>query len=99
MPEQQHGQHIEAHLEFLQQPDTDEARAAILNAHIEDHEYYLNHPDAHRNTSVTWEYPYGMRWAVGDILIDPLASAGLSDAGWIAFRYIRHVDEMSYEDS
>ena len=99
MPDQQHAQHIEAHLEFLQQPDTDEARAALLESHIEDHTYYLEHPDAHRNTSVKWESPYGMRWAVGDILIDPMASDGLADAGWIAFRYVRHIDDMIYDDS
>ena len=99
LADQNHRSHAEIHTRFLQQPDITDRQAEILTAHIADHEYFLNHPDAHRNTSVKWESPFGVRWQVGDILIDPMAADGLADAGWIAFRTVRHIDEILYDNT
>ena len=98
-PDQNHVQHIETHMRFLQQPDVTERQGEILQSHIDDHKYFLEHPNAHRNTSVKWESPYGVRWGVGDVLIDPLASDGIADAGWVAFRWVRHIDDVMYDQS
>jgi hypothetical protein len=99
MQDQNHVFHNETHTQFLQQPDITPRQAELLIAHMEDHTYFLEHPDAHRNTTVKWESPYGVRWGVGDVLIDPLASDGIADAGWVAFRWVRHVDDVIYDGS
>ena len=99
LQDQNHVAHIETHTNFLQQPDVTEQQAAILQLHIEDHQYYLEHSDPHRNTSIKWECPFGLHWNAGDVLIDPLAADGLHDARWIAFRTVRHIDEVLYDDA
>jgi len=99
MQEQNHVQHVETHTQFLQQPDLNPQAAAIIEEHIADHQYYLEHHDPHRNTSVKWESPFGLHWNAGDVLIDPLAADGLHDARWVAFRTVRHIDEVLYDDS
>lgn len=40
---------------------------------------------------------YAVHWKAGDIIIDPMASDGLRDAKWIAFRYVKHIDEIAYQ--
>ena len=97
--DQTHVQHIETHTRFLQQPDLSPQQQAILEQHITEHQYFLEHPDANRNTSVKWESPFGLHWRAGDIIIDPLASDGLYDARWVAFRTVRHIDDVLYDDS
>tara|TARA_A100001515_G_scaffold75275_2_gene59848 strand:- start:11178 stop:13277 length:2100 start_codon:yes stop_codon:yes gene_type:complete len=99
LQDQNHVAHIETHTNFLQQPDVTEQQAAILQLHIEDHQYYLDHSDPHRNTSIKWECPFGLHWNAGDVLIDPLAADGLHDARWVAFRTVRHIDEVLYDDA
>jgi len=97
MQNQNHPAHIEVHTQFLQQPNTTPERAAIIEAHIEDHNYFLDKADPDKNTTIKWESPYGIHWKAGDIIIDPMASDGLRDANWIAFRYVKHIDEISYQ--
>jgi len=97
--EQSHEEHIAVHTEFLQQPDLDPRFQAILESHIQDHQIILDRGDAGEHTSIKWEAPYGRRWNPGDFLMDPFASDGIHDAKWVAFRYVRHIDEMMADDS
>ena len=97
LQDQNHTAHIEAHTQFLQQPNTSPERAAILEAHVADHRYFIEQGSPDKNTTIKWESPYGVHWKAGDIIIDPMASDGLRDAKWVAFRYVKHIDEMVYQ--
>ena len=99
LPDQNHVAHIEAHTRFLQQPNTSPERAAILESHIKDHRHFLELSTPDKNTTIKWECPYAVHWKAGDIIIDPMASDGLRDAKWIAFRYVKHIDEIVYQGS
>ena len=98
-PEQNHEAHIDVHIAHLQQPDIGEESQFLLEQHIEGHKQLMERGDAGDHSSVKWEAPYGRRWNPGDFLVDPFASDGLNDARWVAFRYVRHIDEMMADDS
>lgn len=97
LQDQNHVAHIEAHTQFLQQPNTSPERAALLESHISDHRHFLEMDSPDKNTTIKWESPYAVHWKAGDIIIDPMASDGLRDAKWIAFRYVKHIDEIMYQ--
>ena len=96
---QNHEEHIGIHLQAIQQPDTTPQGQEFLEAHIQDHQRLLDKDNAGNHSSIKWEAPYGRRWSPGDFLIDPFATDGIHDARWIAFRYVRHIDEMMVDDS
>lgn len=70
-----------------------------LRAAYKDHQRLLDRGEPGEHASIKWEAPYGRRWNPGDFLIDPFASDGIHDARWVAFRYVRHIDEMMADDS
>ncbi len=89
-----HTEHIESHTQALQQPDlTDDAEAA-LNDHIDEHRLYLETPPADQNIDVKRNAPFGIRWNPEDFRIDGLATDGLRDARWIAFRVSKPLDQI-----
>ena len=96
---QDHETHIGTHVQYLQQPDLEPNVQEILEEHIKDHQRLLDRGEAGDHASIKWEAPYGQRWNPGDFLIDPFASDGIHDARWVAFRYVRHIDEMMADDS
>ena len=96
---QDHETHIGTHVQYLQQPDLEPNVQEILEEHIKDHQRLLDRGEAGDHASIKWEAPYGQRWNPGDFLIDPFASDGIHDARWVAFRYVRHIDEMMADES
>lgn len=84
---QDHAFHIATHESILEDPELDpDVANLIVLPHIERHKEYREGIQPAPSSRVKWQSPFGIRWNPGDFLLDPWASAGLSDARWIAFR-------------
>ena len=84
---QDHEEHIYGHLVLLETPNLPEEVESIVRDHVKMHEDLQrlgSQPEI--STTVQWEAPFGTRWQPDDYLQDPLATNGVKDARWIAFR-------------
>ena len=92
--EHDHVLHIEAHTQALQQPELDVGIIDNIQRHIERHDTIMNRAQPDQHTSIQWEAPFGIRWNPKDFIIDPLATDGLRDARWIAFRWQKPLEDV-----
>ena len=91
---QDHPYHIEHHTQTLQDPTISPEFKPLLEAHIDEHVRYdeMGQPD--NDTTIQWEAPYGIRWEPDMFRIDPYARDGIRDARWVAFQWIKPIDDV-----
>jgi len=99
LPDQDHENHIQFHQILLQTPDLSREVGVILDDHIKEHQRFDDRGDPDRDTSQKWEAPFGERWEPRMFLVDPLAKNGLRDARWIAFEWVRPLDEVKSDQT
>tara|TARA_R110000824_G_scaffold69833_2_gene179747 strand:+ start:4644 stop:6773 length:2130 start_codon:yes stop_codon:yes gene_type:complete len=90
---------IEFHTMGLQDPmvEADSPGYLAVQDNIAERKRMLDRGSPDDNTSVKWEGPWALRWKPSDFLIDPEAQDALRDAGWIAFRFRRRLDDVKYD--
>jgi len=94
-PEQDHVDHIEKHTQLKQDPTiSDEIVEDTIDVHIAEHEAELDQGQVDAHIGMQVDQPFGLRWNPEDFRIDPLATDGLNDARWIAFRSCKPLDEV-----
>ena len=94
LPDQDHENHNEFHTQLLQTPELSPEVAMLLEAHIAEHDRFDKRGDPARDTNQKWEAPFAERWEPRMFLVDPLAKNGIKDARWIAFEWVRPLDEV-----
>lgn len=99
LPDQNHDSHISFHQFMLQDPNVAPQAAALIEDHIKEHIRLMERGDPARDTSQKWEAPFGERWEPEMFLLDPMAKNGLSDARWIAFEWLRPLDDVKADPS
>lgn len=86
--EQDHEEHIEAHVILMQDPTVDLVIVEeVIEPHIKEHQMMMDMGQPDRHTSIQWDAPFAQRWKPRDFRIDANAVDGQKDAQFVAFRF------------
>lgn len=89
---QRHAEHIEKHELALEEDDLDEDAIAALEQNIADHKAYQQGQPI--RTDQQYGRAFGVRWPFEDFAMDWMSQDGLRDAGWIAFRVTKPIEDV-----
>jgi len=90
-----HVDHIEKHLEIMRDATiSQDIKDEVIQPHIDEHRMDQDEGQADVHVGIQEDQPFGIRWNPEDFRIDPLATDGLNDARWIAFRSVKPLDEV-----